>query len=209
MVIEKLKVETREEIGKNKVNKIRKAEYIPGVIYGRDQNTYHVKIKENEFYKTLRKFGRSSMLNLDLDGETVPVIIKEIQSDVINNKVVHVDFQKLVMTEKIKMNIPINLIGKDNIKIQPSMVVQQLDEIEIECLPGDIPEVIEGDVSNIDFKTPLLVKNLNIFGNEKITILKNENDAVAILVEPSRYTEEEPAETTEETPEETTEDEKE
>ena len=67
------------------------------------------------------------------------------------------DFQQLNMDETVKLTLPITLVGRENIQHQPSVLIQQLDEIEIECLPKDIPEDIVVDVSNIDFTTPIFV----------------------------------------------------
>ena len=97
----------------------------------------------------------------------------------------HVDFQQLNMNEKVKLTIPIVLNGRDNIKIQPSILIQQLDEIEIECLPGDIPQTIEVDVRDIDFATPIFISDLEIFHNEDVTIFRDSEDVIANLIEPT------------------------
>lgn len=184
MAIAKLNAEIREEIGKNRVDKVRKEDFIPGVVYGKGEKTRHIKVDKKQFQKYLRKHGQSALLHLELDGEKLPVIIKEIQSHPFKNYYLHIDFQQLRMDEKVKMTLPITLIGRENIQIKPSILVQQLDEIEIECLPTDIPEKLEADVSHLDFSTALFVKDLEIFNNENITVLRDADDTVATLTEP-------------------------
>lgn len=181
----KIQVENRTEIGKNKVDKIRQRDFIPGVLYGKGEETKHVQVDRREFEKVYRTAGTSTLIDLEIDGETSPVLIKEVQSHPFKNQYLHVDFQQLNMDEKVKLTIPITLIGRENITIQPSILVQQLDEIEIECLPADIPQSIEVDVSNIDFTTPVFVSDLDIFGNEDVTILREAEDVIASLIEPT------------------------
>lgn len=184
MAIAKLNAEIREEIGKNRVDKIRNEDFIPGVVYGKGEKTRHIKVNKQQFQKYLRKHGQTALLHLELEGEKLPVIIKEIQNHPFKNQYLHVDFQQLRMDEKVKMTLPITLVGRENIQIKPSILVQQLDEIEIECLPTDIPEKLEADVSHLDFNTALFVKDLEIFKDENITVLRDADDTVATLTEP-------------------------
>lgn len=94
------------------------------------------------------------------------------------------------MNETVKLTIPITLIGRDSIKLQPSILMQQLDEIEIECLPKDIPQSIEVEVSDITFDAPILVSDLEIFNNENITLFREADDVIANLVAPAEEIEE-------------------
>ncbi len=180
----KLDAEIREEIGKGQINKIRQEDFIPGVVYGKGEKTRHIKVKKQQFQRFLRKHGTTGLLDLVLDDGSVPVIIKEVQKHPFKDIYLHVDFQQLRMDEKVKITLPITLKGRENIQIQPSILVQQLDEIEIECLPMDIPSKLEADVSHLDFSTPLFVSDLAIFKNENITILRDADDVVATLTQP-------------------------
>ncbi len=180
----KLNAEIRNEVGKNQLNKIRKEGFVPAVVYGKGEETRHIKVNKQQFQKFLRDFGSSGLLHLTIDGKDVPTIVKEAQKHPYKNEYLHVDFQQLRMDETVRMTLPITLVGRENIEIQPSILVQQLDEIEIECLPGDIPEKLEADVSHLDFNTALFVSDLDIFNNESITLLRDADDVVATLTEP-------------------------
>lgn len=180
----KIQVEKRTGLGKNKVDKIRVDNFVPGVLYGKGQKTEHIKVDRRTLERVYKSAGMSTLIDLEFEGETVPVLIKELQTHPFKSQYLHVDFQQLNMDEKVKLTIPILLLGRDNIHVQPSILIQQLDEIEIECLPGDIPETIEIDVSNIDFDTPIFVSDIDIFRNEDITIFREAEDVIASLIEP-------------------------
>ena len=135
--------------------------------------------------------GSTSLLGLELEGQTIPAIIKEIQRHPIKNQILHLDFQKLNMDEKIKMTLPIMLLNRDSIKLQPSVLTQILDQIDIECLPNDIPNNAEVDVANMDFTTPIMVKDLDIAKDDKVVVLRDLEDVVCTLSEPSMEVEDE------------------
>ncbi|QQY79864.1 large subunit ribosomal protein L25 [Keratinibaculum paraultunense] len=185
MAAVKIQVEERTGLGKNKVDKLREKNFVPGVLYGKGEETKHIQVDRRIFEKVYKSAGMSTLIDLEFEGEVVPVLIKEVQIHPFKNEYLHVDFQKLNMDEKVKLTLPITLVGRENIKQQPSVLIQQLDEIEIECLPGDIPEDIVVDVSDIDFNTPILVSDLDIFNNENITILREADDVIASLIEPT------------------------
>lgn len=186
----KMNIENRSDIGSNRVNKLRAEKMIPGVIYKRGEETKHVQVENAEFTRVYRVAGTTSIIDLQLDGETHPVIIKDIQRHPVKNQYLHIDFQELSMDETVRMFIPVNLINRDNIPLQPSVLIQSIDEVEIECLPGNIPSIASVDVIDIDFTTPILVEDLDIAKDEKITMLTELDAVVCTLTEPT-YDEEE------------------
>ena len=185
----KMAAELRSEIGKNRSRQLRKNGFIPGIVYGRGMETQAVKVRESEFRKVLRRYGSSSLIDLGVDGKVLPVIIKEIQEHPIKNEYLHVDFQKLRMDEKVKLVVPITIVGREKVESVDTILVQQIDEVEIECLPAYIPQLVEADVSGIDLNTPLLIEDLDIAKDENITILDDLKDPIAILTEPTQQEE--------------------
>lgn len=181
----KIQVEKRTGLGKNKVDKLRDKDLVPGVLYGKGEETKHIQVDRRMLEKVYKSAGMSTLIDLEFEGEVVPVLIKEVQIHPFKNEYLHVDFQKLNMDETVKLTLPITLVGRENIKQQPSVLIQQLDEIEIECLPKDIPEDIVVDVSNIDFNTPIFVSDLEIFNNENIVVFREADDVIASLIEPT------------------------
>ncbi len=181
----KMQIEKRTDSGKNYVKKIRKDNMIPAVVYSRGGETINVSIDSTEFLRVYKSAGTSSLLNLELEGQTIPAIIKEVQRHPLKNQVLHVDFQKINMDEKVKMTIPVVLVNRDSIKLQPSILIQVLDQIEIECLPSNIPNGAEVSVEDMDFTTPILVKDLDIANDENVAILRDLEDVVCTLTQPS------------------------
>ncbi|MBC7088456.1 MAG: 50S ribosomal protein L25 [Tissierellales bacterium] len=187
----KLNAEIREEIGKNKAKKIRKENEIPAIIYERNKKSIPLKVDSIEFMKVYREAGTSNLVDLNLGNENMPVIIKSIQKDPIKGNVIHVDFQKLDMKEKIKVEVPIILHNRDKIKKQPSVLMQMIENIEIECLPSDIPEAIEINVEDLDFNEPIKVKDLDIINNPNLRVITDHDTTICVLNRPVDYKEEE------------------
>jgi large subunit ribosomal protein L25 len=186
----KLNAEIREEIGKNKAKKIRKENEIPAIIAERNKKSIPLKVDSIEFMKVYREAGTSNLVDLNLGNENMPVIIKSIQKDPIKGNVIHVDFQKLDMKEKIKVEVPIILHNRDKIKKQPSVLMQMIENIEIECLPSDIPEAIEINVEDLDFNEPIKVKDLDIINNPNLRVITDHDTTICVLNRPVDYKEE-------------------
>lgn len=180
-----MKIESRENIGSNKVNKLRAEKVLPGVIYKKGDQTITVKVSEPEFLRVYKSAGTTSVINLDLDGKMHPVIIKEIQRHPVKNQILHIDFQELNMDEKIKMFIPVNLINRDSIKLQPSVLAQMLDQVEIECLPNNIPNSADIDVADMEYGQSLYVKDLDVVNNDDVTVVTDLETLVCTLSEPT------------------------
>ncbi len=187
----KLQADKREGKGKNKVDKLRAESLVPGVVYAKALDNRHIQFTEREFKLMLREAGMTTIVDLVIDGESIPVLVKDIQYHPYKNQVLHVDFQEIKMDETIKLAIPIRLLNREDIQLKPSILIQVLDELDIECLPMDIPDLVEYDVSSITFDEPVTVKDLDIFNDDKITIFDEADDIVATLNHPQEEEEEE------------------
>ena len=181
----KLQIEKRSGIGKNKVDKIRNEEMIPAIIYAKAEENILAKVDAREFMKVFRQAGSSTLIELEVDGEKLPVIVKDVQRHPVKNHVIHIDFQKLNMKEKVRITVPVVLVNRDTIKLQPSVLMQLLDQVDVECLPAHMPNTADVDVEDMDFTTPMLVKDLDIAKDENITILRDLDDVVCTLSEPT------------------------
>ena len=181
----KMNIESRTGIGSNHVNKLRREDVIPGVIYKRGEDTKAVQVNKKEFERVYRQAGTTGLISLEVDGEKAVVIIKDLQMHPVKNEYLHIDFQELSMDETVRMFVPINLINRENIRLQPSVLAQLIDEIEIECLPGNIPSSADFDVIDLDFTTPVLVEDLDIAKDDTITIWTELDEVVCTLTEPT------------------------
>ena len=178
-----LNANKREATGKNKVNKIRQEELIPGVIYAKGEDNLNVQFTTREFDKILRQAGTSTIITLDIDGDKKDVLIKDYQTHPYKNQYLHVDFQAINQNEAIRVNVPIILLGRDNLDVADSVLVQNMDNIDVECLPKYIPQTAEVDIAGFKIGDNRVVADLDIFKNENITVLAEEDEVICSLQE--------------------------
>lgn len=190
----KLKAEKREAVGKNKVDKIRQNEKLPAAVFQKGKETENITIGDLEFQMLYQKAGMTSIIDLDIDGTIRPAIVKEIQRHPFKNQIYHVGFQGISMDEKIKIEVPVELINRDEIRKQPSVLNQQLDTIEVEVLPANIPDSFSIDVQNMDYDDTFTVRDL-VGDNKDVEVLIDLDEVVCSLSMPREEKEEE--ETTE------------
>jgi large subunit ribosomal protein L25 len=146
----KLVVEPRTVVGK-KVKKIRQEGQIPANIFGREVTSTPIKIKDKDFLKVFKEAGETALINLDLgEGVERPVLIKGVQKEPKSGQILHVDFFQVNLKEKVVTHVPIQLVGEAPVaESGDGLILQTLNELEIECLPTDIPSDIEVDISGL------------------------------------------------------------
>lgn len=191
----KLKAEKREAVGKNKVDKIRQNEQLPAAIFQKGKETENITIDDLEFQMLYQKAGMTSVIDLDIDGAIRPAIIKEIQRHPFKNQIYHVGFQGINMDENIKIEVPVELLNRDEIRKQPSVLNQQLDTIEVLVLPSNIPDSFSIDVQNMDYDDSFTVKDL-VGDNKDVEVLIDLDEVVCALSMPREEKEEEEVEET-------------
>ncbi|HHY90253.1 MAG TPA: 50S ribosomal protein L25 [Clostridiales bacterium] len=182
-----LKAEERKNLGKNAVKKLRKQGYTPGVIYGHHYKEKGIQAKTKELNRVLMQQGFKGMVNLEIDGRVIPAIIKEVQSDKMNKNVIHVDFQHVSLDEKVKISVPILLRGREKVENSDRIIQQQLSALEIQCYPQDIPEEIEANAEILLEEETLKVGDLEILKDEKIEVLHEPEEIIAILTYAAKY----------------------
>lgn len=169
----KLEVENRSGRGRHTRNQLAKNGKIPGVVYGKEMGSMAVAVDSGEIQKIVRNFGTSKLIDLDVKGnndEKIKVMVKDLQYDPLRRDVTHVDFQKINMEDEIKTSVRVKLLG-DPVGVQEGGVLQQqLRTVEIECLPGDIPESITADISSLRLGSSLQVTDLNLPQGVRIAI---------------------------------------
>ena len=178
-----LSANKRNATGKNKVNKLRAEELIPGVIYAKGEDNLNVQFTTREFDKILRQAGTSTIITLDIDGDKKDVLIKDYQTHPYKNQYLHVDFQAINQNEAIRVNVPIILLGRDNLDVADSVLVQNMDNIDVECLPKYIPQTAEVDITDFQIGDNRIVADLDISKNENIIVLAEEDEVVCSLQE--------------------------
>lgn len=185
MEILELKVEERQATGKENARKIRGQGLLPAVLYGQDSESIPLTVDARDFFNlTHSGAGAHVIIKLKMDGDkkAPTVIVKEIQRDPIRDKVLHIDFQKIALNEKIQASVPVNIIG-DSVGIREGGILQHGTwELEVEALPTDIPGHIEVDITDIHVGESIRVRDLPAI--EKVLIVAAEDDVIASIIPP-------------------------
>lgn len=169
MALVELAGRTREDKGKGAAHRLRAEGLLPGVVYGPQENLL-VAVERHTFEGVLRKAATGTVLiDLALPGSTYKVLIKEVQRDPISSLPLHVDFLHISMDRPIRLDVPVRLEGvPEGVKTEGGMLEHVLREVEVECLPSDVPEFIELDVTPLAVGQALHVRDLAL---ERIRVL--------------------------------------
>ncbi len=176
-----LKTHKREVLGK-KVRFLRREGLTPVHIFGHNIESLALQAETSLLQRVLTQAGKTKLIDLTVDRGRKPrkVITREIQKHPITRELLHVDFYEVSMEEKIRMEIPIILVGESPaLKIKDNIMSQQLDTLDIECLPDAIPSRIEVDIScltepeqAIRVKDIVLGKELTIVNNPDVVVVR-------------------------------------
>jgi len=170
-------------------------DFIPAVLYGKGVETVSLKIKRVDFDRVFTAAGESNLISLDFGSGVVKVLVKDLQRDVIKHTFTHIDFYQVNMKEKIKTEIPLHFIGESKaVKELGGMLMKEMDAIAVECLPTDLVDHIDVDISSLNtFEDSIRVSNLNIPQGLEVAY-HNAEDMVAVVVKPKAVVEEQPVE---------------
>ncbi len=145
-----LQAEKRKIIGKH-VKTLRREGKVPAIIYGSDVGSLPITLDMRETTNVLNKVSSSALLTINVEGDEHATLVREIQQDYLKGTLIHVDFMAVSMKEKLRTNVSISLIGDAPVLEEYSaMIMSGVDTIEVECLPQDLPEVIEVDISHLE-----------------------------------------------------------
>ncbi len=186
-MVMQLKAEIRDILGK-KIKTLRKKGFIPAELYGHNVKNLHLAVYQKEFLNVFKKTGESSIINLLIEdnkkNKEIPVLVHDIQSDYLTNKIIHIDFYEVKMTEKIKAHVPLEFIGESEaVKNYGGILNKSMFEIEIECFPKDLPQHIVVDISSLkELNQNIYVKDLKIPTGVKPLV--DLNTVVVTAIEP-------------------------
>ncbi|MBI2883662.1 MAG: 50S ribosomal protein L25 [Candidatus Methylomirabilis oxyfera] len=182
-----LKGQVRMQVGKGAAKKLRRQRLIPAVVYGGISGPTAVTINPLEMMKLLGSgAGENVLISLALDGESEQsrtVILKALQRDPVRGGPLHADFLEVSMQRKIKVQIPVRLVGEAvGVKLKGGLLEQHLREVSVECLPGAIPSHIQVDISHLDLGHAIHVRELTV--GEDIRVLEDPaRPVVTVLVQ--------------------------
>jgi large subunit ribosomal protein L25 len=177
-----LEAQTREPGTKNHARRVRRDGKIPAVVYGAGKDSVPVTVDPRVVTRILNsETGHNSIFDLALNGETAKAMIVDWQYEPIKGALLHVDLKRIAMDQKLHVRVPIMLKGEaEGVKTQGGILEHVLREVEIECLPQDIPTGIEVDVSHLVFGKVLRVEDLP--KSDKLKVLTDANRPVALII---------------------------
>lgn len=181
----KIKAEARSEQGTGAVRRLRRAGMIPGsVMKMKKGGTELIKLPAHDFMMAMRGHASKQLLvTLDMDGREVPAIMREMQNDVLAGTPIHVDFSEVSLSEKVRVTVPVRLVGEAvGVKLGGGVLEQVLRTIDVDCLPADIADKFEIDVSSLGLDQTLFVRDLDLGPAQ--TIVTRGELAVAVVKAP-------------------------
>ena len=165
--------------GKNEARRLRASGRVPAVVYGARKNALAVSVDPKQITRILNSAsGHNTIFDLEVGPEKSKAMIVDWQYEPLKGKLLHIDMKRIAMDEKIRVSVPVHLTGEAaGVKQQGGILDQVLREVEIECLPGDIPASIDADISGLVFGEVLRVADLPHGGT--IKFITEANQAVA------------------------------
>jgi large subunit ribosomal protein L25 len=178
----------RHDIGKGASRRLRRAQRLPGVVYGGGKETTSLSFEHKEVVKALQgEAFYSHILTLNIDNEAERVILKDVQRHPYKQQILHIDFQRIRADEKITMNVPLHFIGEANAPgvIAGGLISHLMTDVEISCLPEHLPEYLEADLSNLALNATLHLSDLKLPAHVEVVALSHDNDqAIASIHSP-------------------------
>ncbi|MFN2590616.1 MAG: 50S ribosomal protein L25 [Actinomycetota bacterium] len=179
----KLKAERRDGAGKGVARKIRAAGRVPAVVYGHGENPLHVSVDAKELWHVLHTdAGLNVMIDVRVDGETFLAMPRQVQRDLLKDKLIHLDLLRIRRDEKITVEVPVHLVGESHGVKEGGVIEHHLWNIQLECLPQNVPNAIEADISPLGINESLKVSDIAVPGN--VTVLTDLEEVVVAVVPP-------------------------
>ncbi|MEK7843515.1 MAG: 50S ribosomal protein L25/general stress protein Ctc [Pseudomonadota bacterium] len=184
--------------GKGASRRLRGSGKVPGIIYGGDSQAQAIELDHNNLYHKLKlEAFHASILSLDLDGKKEQVLLRDLQMHPFKLQVQHIDFQRVDPNKKVHMKVPLHFINADiapGVKVSGGIVSHILSELDVSCLPKDLPEFISVDLSNLTSISSLHLSDLSLpQGVEIPALIRGENLPVATIIIPRAVAAEEAA----------------
>ena len=177
MNVENLNINIRVKKANHDAKRVRRTGKIPGVIYGRDIKNILVEMGEIELNSAISRQGEHGTLNINLEGNNVNALIKEVQRDVVTKKIIHIDLEKIDNNKVITSRVPIHFVGEDVVTKNGNIVQKNKDSLNIQCSAENLPNAFDLDISNGNVGNVYKISDMEV--GEEITILDNLESVIA------------------------------
>lgn len=180
-----LKTESRSVLGKQ-VKRLRREGWVPAIVFGAKINSIPIQIDERDLALALGTAGSTALIDLYVDDDKEPhtVLAREIQRDILTSRLQHVDFYQVQLDQKVKTSPRLEVVGVSPlVDSGEAVLVQVLNQLEVECLPGDLIDSIEVDISSLEtFDDSVVIGDLKV--PDSVTIMADPGDVVVSVVRP-------------------------
>ena len=187
----------RETQGTGAARRLRRKGMVPGIVYGGEKDALNIELDHKDLYLNLRNERfHASILTLDVAGAKEQVLLRSVNMHPYRPQVQHVDFQRVQKNKKLHMKVPLHFANAEKspgVKDQGGVVNHVLNELDISCLPDDLPEFIEVDLGGLSVGNSIHARDLQLPKGVELALGKAENPVVATVVVPQLVTEEEEA----------------
>ncbi|MFN2525744.1 MAG: 50S ribosomal protein L25/general stress protein Ctc [Actinomycetota bacterium] len=179
----KIKAELRQESGKGAARRARASGRVPAVVYGRGMEPLSISVDRREFVTALHSdAGMNILLSLQVDGESILALTKELQTDPVRGAVLHADFIKVDRTQEVEVDVPVHLIGEAPGVKEGGILEQPLSQVHVRCLATEVPEHVDADISVLTIGDSLRVSDLA--EGREFHILNDPNAVVVSIAAP-------------------------
>ncbi len=182
-----LKAKGREGRGKNDARRLRASGMVPAVLYGDESGALAVPEKVVDY--TLTHVGDNALYDLSIGGRDLTVRVVDVQRHPVTGKLLHVDFTPVNMRERIVVTVPLTVVGEAPGVVEGGVLDQVIYEVEVETLPGDIPQEVTLDVSNLQVGENLSLGDISL--PDGVTLVSEEDETAVTVTAPTQITEEE------------------
>jgi large subunit ribosomal protein L25 len=176
---------TRSKQGTSASRSLRRAGKVPGIIYGGNGQPVNVELDHNPLFHSLRKEKfHASILEMELDGSNERVLLRDFQMHPYKPQVMHIDFQRVSEDQKIHMRVPLHFTGQEDspaVKLASGLISHVQSEVDVACLPKDLPEFIEVDLSGLHAHQTIRVRDLKLPAGVS-PVLKGKENPVIVSV---------------------------
>jgi large subunit ribosomal protein L25 len=180
-----LSAEKREAKGTGASRRLRHAGKIPGIIYGANKDPEMVTFEHNTVFHLLENEAfHTSILEVKYDGNTEKAVLRDVQYHPFKQLIMHMDLQRISASEKIHMRVPLHFNGEDvapGVKMQGGIVSHLMTEVDVLCLPANLPEYLEADVSELDLHDSLHLSDIKLPEGVELTALAHGGDDLAVV----------------------------
>ena len=192
-----IKAEPRSVQGTGASRRLRRESKVPGIVYGAGKEATPIEVDHKDlWFKLKMEAFHASILDMELGSEKAQVLLRDYQMHPFRPLILHVDFQRVAADKKIHMSVPLHFINEEispGVKVAGGLVEHVMKELEIQCLPKDLPEFIEVDLANLQAGHSLHVSALTLPAGVEAIVPKGEDPTVATVVIPRVMTADEEA----------------